>query len=154
MIKTNLPAACVVVGLLLAQGCAFHREVVNGSVKKLDTSFIRVGQTTATEVFAKLGPPPPSSDVLNTQGVATDDYLRYACQDTRRTRLLFGYVVFFPFQWMDTQMVDEYVITLDENRVVTDVIHTKRDTVRPPLESESARLPLQCVSAAQKGVRP
>lgn len=153
MKKTFLPAACVAAGLLLSQGCAFHREVVNGSVRQLDTSFIRVGQTHATEVFAKLGPPPPA-ELAGAPAVARDDYLRYACQETRRTRFLFGYVVFFPFQWMDTQAVDEYVITLDENRIVTDVVHTTRDTVRPPLQSDANRPPLRCVSAAQKGGRP
>lgn len=137
---------CVLAGLTGISGCAFNRTVVNGQVQNFDTSFIVPGQTTMTEVLTRLGPPPASE-----AGGFGGDCLRYARCETRQTRLLFGYILFLPFEWSDTQAVDEYLITFNSGEIVTDVIHTRRDTIRPPVESEDARLPVQCTTLVPEG---
>lgn len=137
---------CVLAGLAGISGCAFNRTVVNGQIQNLDTSFIVPGKTTMTEVLNRLGPPPASE-----AGGFGGEFLRYACSETRQTRLLFGYVLFLPFEWSDTQAVDEYLITLNSDEIVTDVIHTRRDTIRPPVESEDARLLVKCTDLVLEG---
>lgn len=44
--------------LLMLSGCSFSRTVVNGYVRDLDTSWIKPGATTRSEVIARLGMPP------------------------------------------------------------------------------------------------
>ena len=47
-----------VLTLLALSGCTFSRTVVNGYVRELDTSWIKPGETTRSEVIAHLGMPP------------------------------------------------------------------------------------------------
>lgn len=139
---------------LLLAGCAFTRTVANSHVRQFDTAFIQPGRTTVGQVLATLGPPPPLPEGVESPPLFADDYLRYVCYETRQTRLLFGYIVFFPFQWSDTQAVHERLITFGPDGTVRDVIRTERDTVRLPLESDVQRLPVRCASSLTKGGQP
>jgi len=50
--------SAAVLVLMLLTGCMFSRTVVNGHVRKMDTSWIEPGRTTRAEVIARLGMPP------------------------------------------------------------------------------------------------
>ena len=52
--------ACCIASLALCAlfGCSFTREVVNGYVRDLDTSWIAPGRTTRDEIIARMGRPP------------------------------------------------------------------------------------------------
>jgi len=47
-----------VLALALLTGCTFSRSVVNGHVRRLDTSWIEPGKTTRADIIARLGRPP------------------------------------------------------------------------------------------------
>lgn len=142
MQKINIFCSLALI-LLLAQGCAFNRTVVNGHVSNMDTSFILPGKTTAWQVIERLGPPPPKPENYN-EKLYSQNFIRYTCYETRTVALTIGYVIFLPWWWNDTQAVDETLITLDDNGIVKDVIETKRSAIWTPLTDESARKPSTC----------
>ena len=78
------------VGLALS-GCPlqWQRITINETIKPEDVTFIRPGQTTLSEVLAKLGAPDEISD---TRGGAV---ARYRFRDVRYFRVNFGYAVKF-----------------------------------------------------------
>ncbi len=134
----------MVAGALLPLGCTFNRTVVNSHFKDLDPSFIHVGKTTAYDVLDRLGPPAPVFDYGENFRLISDTHLRYVCYESRDTAFAFGYGLILPFYWSDGQMVDELLIEFDRTSgVVSNVSRTRRHTIRPPLEGESAREPRQ-----------
>ena len=56
-------------------GCSFSRTVVNGHVRELDSSWIRPGRTTKSEVVARMGRPPSILGVREGMARYYDDYL-------------------------------------------------------------------------------
>ena len=142
MQKINIFCSLALI-LLLAQGCAFNRTVVNGHVRNMDTTFIQPGQTTGWQVIDRLGPPPPKPENYN-EKLYSQNFIRYTCYETRTVGFTIVYVVYLPWWWMDTQAVDETFISLDDNGVVKDVIKTKRSVIWTPLTNENARKPTIC----------
>jgi len=152
--QKTLIFSCLAFVLVLGQGCVFNRTVANEQVRNLDTSFIRPGQTTAIEVLNRLGPPPPLPDIIDQQNkYFTDDFVRYACHETRRTEFRLTQILFLPFLWSDTQAIYETMITFDNKGVVKEVIKTQRKTIRPPFKNESSRPPLVCKQTTAKGTK-
>lgn len=149
MQKANIFCSLALI-LLLAQGCAFNRTVVNGHARNMDTSFIEPGKTTGWEVIDRLGPPPPTLENQN-EKLYSQNFIRYSCYETKTTAFTIAYFIYLPWWWSDTQAVDETLITLDDNGIVTDVIKTKRSAIWTPLTDEKARAPLTC-TANGKGV--
>jgi hypothetical protein len=129
--------------LLLAQGCAFNRTVINGHVRNLDTSFIQPGKTTAWEILEQFGPPTPTPENSD-ERLFTDNYMRYSCMESRTTSFIITYVLYLPWRWNDTQATHETLINLDDNGVVKDVIKTRRYAMWKPLNGEGSRTPMQC----------
>ncbi|MEI8078119.1 MAG: hypothetical protein WCH61_00640 [bacterium] len=134
----------VAVGTLLPLGCSFNRTVVNADFKQLDSSFIKVGKTTAYDVLDRLGPPAPVFEYSENFRLISDTHLRYLCYESRDTGFGLGYILVLPFFWSDGQVIDELLIEFDRSTgVVASVSRTQRHTIRPPLEGESARAPTQ-----------
>ena len=142
MQKINLLCSLALI-LLLAQGCAFNRTVVNGHVSKMDTSFIQPGKTTGWEVIDRLGPPPPKPENYY-EKLYSENFIRYTCYETKTIGFQIAYFIYLPWWWQDAQAVDETLITLDDNGVVKDVIKTKRSAIWTPLTDEAARPPATC----------
>ena len=116
---------------LVLPGCAWERTVVNRQTRDLDLSFIKVNETTFSEVLARIGPPDvPLKDLRN---------FHYTSSDQRNTGLRLTYFLFIPFRWFDQQHVVDTLIELDERGVVTSVARSRRSTIRPPLEGEGSR---------------
>jgi hypothetical protein len=124
------------VGIALAvysQGCTFERQIVNADRRDVDIAFIETGTTTWLEVVRALGPPDVGLKDLRT--------LMYTSSDHKKVGLRLGMPSLFwlPFNWSDAQRVEELLIELDEDGVVTDVSRSWRDTVWTPLEGEHRR---------------
>lgn len=142
MSKKNLIRILSGLGVaLLFSGCSFNRTLVNPGTAGMDTAFINVGQTTATDVLNTLGCPSPIVNWDNERCVS-DRHLRYTTTEIKNVQFAFGYGVFFPFKWSDSQVIEELLIEFDEQRVVTGVSRTSRDTIWRPLQSEEKRAPL------------
>lgn len=137
--------------LFLLSGCAFHKSVTNDAVRRMDTSFIRLNETTSHDVVTRFGPPPPLPDNLQREKVFTEDFLRYSCIETKTARFEIGYILILPFAWTDTQAVDEILIELNPDRTVRNVVRTRRETRWAPLESEDSRKPAKTQCLSQKG---
>jgi hypothetical protein len=135
-------AAGIVALLTLLMGCSFNKQLVNDQFRDLDVSFIKVGKTNFYDVIDRLGPPSPVTDPNDNINLVSDRHLRYVCTEMRTTKFLFGVGLILPFEWSDSQTIDEIFIELDQNHVVSAVYRTTRDTIRPPFESESGREPL------------
>ena len=121
------------VACVLLSGCAFHRTVINEPQRNLDVSSIEVGKTTWREVFQILGPPDvPLKDLR---------HFHYRSIDQRLTIFRITFYLFLPWRWYDRQVVDEIMIELDENGIVSDLVRGTRGTVRPPLQGEAKRSP-------------
>lgn len=122
-----------VVGSCALSGCAWERTVVNSRAKDLDTSFIELGKTNFREVLREMGPPDvPIKDIRT---------FHYRRADSRTSIFRIAYFVFLPFIWADDQRVVDTLIEMDERGVVTDVVRSTRDSVRPPFETGANRRP-------------
>lgn len=115
----------------LAAGCTFSRTVTNESMRDLDVSFIKVGETTWLDVVRELGPPDPIIREVR--------QLTYTARDRRSCELRIGPVIYFPFEWFDEQRVERLMIDLNEEGVVIGVYRSWRDGIRPPFQSSGNR---------------
>lgn len=140
--RTFFVALTVAALLSMLSGCTFSKMVVNPGHQNLDTSFIKVGETTAYDVLNELGPPAPVTDQSENVRFVSARHLRYITYEEKTTRFLFAIGLVTPFEWTDGQVVEELLIELDEGGHVSNVYRTLRDTIRPPLEKEKDREPL------------
>ncbi len=136
-------ALCIVAAMTLLVGCTFERQLVNDQFRDLDVSFIKVGKTTVYDVLDRIGPPSPVNDITDNASLVSSRHLRYVCFETRTTRFLFALGLVLPFQWTDSQQIEEIFIELDQQGIVSGVSRTTRETVRPPFQSSSGRSPLE-----------
>lgn len=90
MIWARRVVGLIAVGLVLS-GCPiqWRRITINETIKPEDVTFIRAGETTLSEVLAKLGAPDEISD---SPGGAV---ARYRFRDLKYFRVNFGYAVKF-----------------------------------------------------------
>lgn len=79
--------------LLLLGGCTFARVRTNRGVERLETAWIRPGETTYAEVLDRLGLPPPVGRADDTPAWLSSDALHYVSLDTRTFRLELGYIL-------------------------------------------------------------
>jgi hypothetical protein len=119
--------------------CSFERQVVNAQFRDLDVSFIKIGKTSFYDVIDHIGPPSPVKDLNDNVNLVSDRHLRYICVESRTTSFLFAILLVAPFQWTDSQTIDEIFIEVDQKGLVSGVYRTMRDTVRPPFESSEGR---------------
>ena len=134
--------AAAVVCCLLAGGCVFSRSDGNAYIRSLDTSFIRVGQTTRDDVLNRLGPPPMLATAQKPEKVFSRERLRYICYGQNEFKLGNKTFLVFEFTWSDAQYERELAIDFDAQDRVTRVAWTHRDCIWKPFEGESCREPL------------
>ncbi|MDY5954247.1 MAG: hypothetical protein SPK06_02300 [Kiritimatiellia bacterium] len=132
----------VLLGLALG-GCTFSRIVANDHVRRLETSFIRIGETDRQTVIHRLGPPPALVGDRRRVNAYSPERLRYVCSETKRARLDLGggYIggIGFTLAWEDEQPICEWVIDFDRRGIVTRVAKTERGTLWKPFQSEASR---------------
>lgn len=132
----------VAVCCLLAGGCVFARSRSNEYVRTLDTSFIRIGQTTRDDVLTRLGPPPMLATAQKPENVFSRERLRYICYGQNEFKLGNKSFLVFEFTWSDAQYERELAIDFDAQDRVTRVGWTHRDCIWKPFEDEDSREPL------------
>ena len=133
---TRLVATLV---LALLPGCAFNREVVNPQFRNLDTSALKVGVSSWTDVLAKLGPPtPPNSEAIGQEG-ASLRFFRYPCSEVRTTGFTFPIGLVLPFTWTDDQLVADTVIEFDDNGLVAAIHQSGQVGIWRPWDDEDDR---------------
>lgn len=139
IVRTFVTAA---VCCLLAGGCVFSRSRSNEYIRSLDTSFIRIGETTRDDVLSRLGPPPMQTTAQKPENVFSQERLRYISYGENEFK--FGNKTFlvFEFTWSDAQYERELAIDFDAQNRVTRVAWTHRDCIWKPFEGESCREPL------------
>lgn len=128
--------------VLLLAGCSFNRTLINPGTADLNTSFIKVGQTTSSDILNTLGCPSPIVNKGDYAQRVSERHLRYTTTEVKKVHFVFGYGLMFPFKWADSQIIEELLIEFNEAGTVSGVYRTSRDTIWQPLQSEEQRAPL------------
>lgn len=134
--------AAAAICCLLSSGCAFTRSRGNEYIRNLDTSFIRIGQTTRDDVLSRLGPPPMLVTVQKPENVFSPERLRYISYAQNEFKFGNRTLLVFEFNWSDAQYERELAIDFDAQDRVARVAWTDRDCIWKPFERESCREPL------------
>ncbi|MBO7720869.1 MAG: hypothetical protein J6T01_00515 [Kiritimatiellae bacterium] len=108
---------------VLAGGCHFGRTVVNAHVRQIDTSWIKPGQTTRTEVVERIGLPP----TVKTLGGVRKDSFRWVMVDTDERILRAGWVVTPTFEKTREHFAEDILVKFDGSGVVSLVSRTRSD---------------------------
>jgi hypothetical protein len=144
MSKKNLIKIPLWLGaVLLLSGCAFNRTLINPGTSDLNTAFIKVGQTTTSDVLDTLGCPSPIVNKWEYDRRVSERHLRYTTIEVKKVQFVLGYLLMFPFKWADAQIIEELLIEFNEAGTVSGVYRTSRDTIWSPLQSEEKRAPLE-----------
>jgi len=136
--------------LIHLTACHFHKSITNDWVRHLDTSAIKVGETTQMEVLETLGPPAPTSTTERATRNVSEQHFKYTCWETRRCSLILGHILVLPFVWRDQRNVDELVVEFDEMGIVSDCYRVTDDCIWQPLQGEGSREPM---SLKPRGMR-
>ncbi|MHC4943753.1 MAG: hypothetical protein ACYTG7_12120 [Planctomycetota bacterium] len=121
--------------------CVFERVHVNPGVRDLDTSNLKVGETTWREVLRELGPPNMTTPQDNPLKNISKRHLKYAFRDSKTTSFMLFYLLLLTFSWEDSHPVHELLIEFDEKGVVSGIFLSTTDTIWTPLTSEDSREP-------------
>jgi hypothetical protein len=131
----------LVVVAVTMPACVFERIQSNPGVRDLDTSNIKVGETTWREVMRELGPPNMTAPTDNPLKYVSKRHLKYAFRDGKTTSFILFYLLMMTFSWEDGHPVHELLIEFDEKGVVSGIVLSTTDTIWAPLESDASREP-------------
>ena len=106
----------VVLSMTLLNGCAFTRATLGDEVKDEDVAALKKGETTRTQVVARLGAP---DRIAQANGQDVFQYYRY---DAKGGSLL---LILVNFSRMNVKSDDLYVF-INQHGVVDDVVFGKR----------------------------
>ena len=135
------PARAAALLLALLPACAFTRSEVNPQFDRLDTSKIRVGQSTWMDVLERLGPPtPPNSETIGREG-ASLRFFRYPHTQQRVAGFTFPVALILPFRWTDDVLVSDTVIEFDEAGLVKSIYQSGQDGIWRPIQDDDDREP-------------
>ncbi len=139
----SLPCLMLTLMWLPTAGCTFHRTVVNEHVRTLDPSALEIGETTWHEAMRELGPPVSANTPQKLlRAELNQRSLRYLAAESRAVRLGLPLIYLrLPFRWSDSQNTYELLLEFDEDRRLTGVYETERETIWPPFASEPQRKP-------------
>lgn len=141
--RPGAPGACLLALLVLAlaPGCAFRRDLTNPQFRALDTSAVKVGQSTWVDVLATLGPPTPANAEAIGQEAASLRLFRYPCTEVRTTSFTFPLYLILPFSWTDDALVADTVIEFDAQGVVSAIHQSGQVGIWRPFSGEEDRAP-------------
>ncbi len=112
--------------LLACTGCTISRIQTNRTLEQLDTAWIVPGQTTAEEVIARLGFPPPVGRADDAPAYLSSESLHWLSTDTRLYRLSLGYIFTPIFEWSQTIARHDILIRFDEDDRVVQISRIQR----------------------------
>jgi hypothetical protein len=126
-----------------AAGCTFHHTLVNENVLRLDTSDLRVGETTWLEALEQLGPPVSANTPQQLLRARIDERtLRYVAAEGKSVGLMVPLVITtLPFRWSDVQNTYTLLLEFDENKKLKAAHQTRRESIWWPLAKQAERKP-------------
>jgi len=141
--RTSRTLHCALVALMgvALTGCSFHRYRSNENYKNLDTTGLKVGESTWLDVLEQLGPPSPGTSETMGPDAFSVSFFKYTSTDRRETDFLFAFYLMLPFYWHDEGPDFELMVEFDREGVVSDIYTTEQETLWKPIESEASRAP-------------
>ena len=132
----------VLPALAALSACSFHKIIVNEHIRHLDTSSIVVGQTTQIEVLERLGPVAPVATTEKALKNVNERFFVYTCWESQEAGLEIAYFIVLPFFWRDAKPIENLVVEVDENGIVSDLYRVKDECLWRPLQGEGSREPI------------